>query len=64
MDSASKLMQICRSKCGQKLKYLMKFLWDLVFDITNLQKNIFGKVAHKVFKYCKQKTRKQQFNSI
>ena len=62
--SASTLMQICRSKCGRKLKYLMKCLWDLVFDITNLQKNIFCKVAHKFLKYCTRKTRKQQFNSI
>ena len=30
VDSASTLMQICRSKCRRKLKYLMKFLWDLV----------------------------------
>ena len=26
---ASTLMQICRSKCKRKLKYLMKCLWDL-----------------------------------
>ena len=28
--SASTLMQISWSKCGRKLKYLMKCLWDLV----------------------------------
>ena len=30
VDSASTLMQICRSKYGRKLKHLSKCLWDLV----------------------------------
>ena len=29
VNSASTLMQICRSKCGRKMKNLMKCLWDL-----------------------------------